>query len=175
MAKPKMAQIRSTETPLPSYESDDDAFNNDVITRHINQWSYSYIGLYGYGFWDAGRKASELFQARGWTHVVSDHLILSAMSMSTVVIGVSTACLGVIVSEVDGYSFSTAHKPLASAFLMSLLVGYFLSSAFLSIIQGSVSAILVCYAVAPVDLYANHPLLSKEMKTGWKQLWLQKK
>ena len=64
---------------------------------------------------------------------------------------------------------------LSVLFRMSLLVGYFLSSAFLSIIQGSVSAILVCYAVAPVDLHANHPLLSKEMKTGWKQLWLQKK
>jgi len=175
LAKPKIARLRNPELSLPSHEFDENAFNNDVIARHINQWSYSYIGLYGYSFWDAGFKASELFQARGWTHVVSDHLILSSMSMSTVVIGVSTACLGVIVSEVDGYSFSAAHKPLTSAFLISLLVGYYLSSAFLSIIQGSVSAILVCYAVAPVDLHANHPLLSKEMKTGWKQFWIQKK
>lgn len=58
---------------------------------------------------------------------------------------------------------------------ISLLVGYYLSSAFLSIIQGSVSAILVCYAVAPVDLHANHFSLSKEMRTGWKQFWIQKK
>jgi len=175
LAKPKIMRLWNPELPLPSHESGDNALNNDVISRHINQWSFSYIGLYGYSFWDAGYKASELFQARGWTHVVSDHLILSSMSMSTVVIGVCTACLGVIVSEVDGYSFTAAHKPLTSAFLISLLVGYYLSSAFLSIIQGSVSAILVCYAVAPVDLHANHPLLSKEMRTGWKQFWIQKK
>lgn len=93
------------------------SFDEDIITRNVNQWSYAYIGLYGYNFWDSGSKASELFQARGWTHLVSDHVILSAMSMSTVVIGVSTACLGVIVSEVDGYSFSSVHRPLISAFL----------------------------------------------------------
>ena len=128
LAKCKIAQLRNPESSLPSHESDDNAFNDDVITRHINQWSYSYIGLYGYSFWDSGSKASELFQARGWTHIVSDHLILSAMSMSTVVIGVSTACLGVIVSEVDGYSFTTAHKPLASARSESVLTLFFSSS-----------------------------------------------
>lgn len=117
LAKPKIMRLWNRELPLPAHESDDNVYNSDVISRHINQWSCSYIGLYGYRFWDAGFKASELFHARGWTHVVSDHLILSAMSMSTVVIGVSTACLGVIVSEVDGLSFSAAHKPLTSAFL----------------------------------------------------------
>ena len=117
LAQLKIARCRNPELSLPSHESHESAFNDDVITRNINQWSYSYIGLYGYSFWDAGFKASELFQARGWTHVVSDHLILSSMSLSTVVIGVSTACLGVIVSEVDGYSYSAMHKPLTSAFL----------------------------------------------------------
>lgn len=117
LAKLRIARYRNPDLPLPSHESDEDALNEDVISRNINQWSYSYIGLYGYSFWDAGFKASELFQARGWTHVVSDHLILSSMSLSTVVIGFFTACLGVIVSEVDGYSFSAAHKPLTSAFL----------------------------------------------------------
>ena len=120
LARPKISHLRNPESSLPESQEPRDramSFDDDVITRNVNQWSYAYIGLYGYSFWDSGSKASELFQARGWTHVVSDHIILSAMSMSTVVIGVSTACLGVIVSEVDGYSFSAVHKPLISAFL----------------------------------------------------------
>lgn len=55
-----------------------------------------------------------------------------------------------------------------------LFLGLFLSSAFLSIIEGSVNAILVCYASKPVEFHANHHKLSEEMKDTWKDLWLQK-
>lgn len=56
-----------------------------------------------------------------------------------------------------------------------LFVGFFLSNAFLSIVEGCVSAILVCYAAAPVEFHANHPKLSEEMKMVWKYFWLQKR
>ena len=121
LAKPKIGHLMNPESSLSDSQKPDDTtigFDDDIVSRNVNQWSYAYIGLYGYSFWDAGSKASELFQARGWTHVVSDHLILSAIYMSTVIIGASTGCLGVIASEVDGYSFShSVHKPLTSAFL----------------------------------------------------------
>lgn len=55
---------------------------------------------------------------------------------------------------------------------VGLFVGLVLSSIFLSIIEGSVSAILVCYASAPVDFHAKHPLLSAELKSVWKEFWL---
>ena len=93
------------------------AYSDNVISRNVNQWSFTHIGLYGYKFWDSGGKASQLFEARGWTHVVSDDLILTAISMSSMVIGGSTACLGLIVEEVDGYSFTSLHKPITTAFL----------------------------------------------------------
>lgn len=92
-------------------------FEDNVIYRNVNQWSYVYIGLYGYKFWESGSKASQLFQARGWTKVVSDDLILTALTMASAIIGGSTACLGLIVEEVDGYSFTTLHKPVVTAFL----------------------------------------------------------
>ena len=88
-----------------------------IIARNVNQWNFTYIGLYGYKFWDSGSKASQLFEARGWTHVVSDDLIMSVMTMTSLIIGGSTACLGLIVEEVDGYSFTSLHKPIATAFL----------------------------------------------------------
>ena len=91
--------------------------DDNVVYRNVNQWSYTYIGLYGYKFWDSGGKASQLFEARGWTGVVSDDLILTALTMSNMVIGVSTACLGLIVEEVDEISLTTLHRPLATAFV----------------------------------------------------------
>ena len=147
--------------------------NNNVISRNVNQWSYVYIGLYGYKFWDSGSKASQLFEARGWTQIVSDlHLIMTVMGISNMIIGGSTAFMGLIVEEVDGYYFTSIHRPIEIAFLICLFAGYFLSSAFLSIVEGCVNAILVCYAASPVEFHANHPQLSEEMKKVWKYFWI---
>jgi len=187
LAKPKLNKWRK-KSKVPGVESEDGKYdagcipnascsqhtNDSVISRNVNQWSFTYIGLYGYKFWDSGSKASQLFEARGWTHVVSDDLIMTVMAMSSMIIGGSTACLGLIVEEVDGYSFTSLNKPITTAFFIGLFVGFFLSSAFLSIIEGSVSAILVCYASAPVEFHANHHKLSEEMKSAWKHFWLQK-
>lgn len=111
--KPDPTQKKETE----SSKSISCSFEDNTIICHVNQWSYTYIGLYGYKFWESGSKASQLFEARGWSNVVSDDLILSALTISTMVIGGSTACLGLIVEEVDGFSFTTLHKPVFTAFL----------------------------------------------------------
>lgn len=122
LAKPKFYQLKA---PKPS--DDDDVkcygmscsppYSDSVISRNVNPWSFTYIGLYGYKFWDSGSKASQLFAARGWTQVVSDDLIMAVMGMSSMIIGGSTACLGLIVEEVDGYSFTSLNKPVTTAFL----------------------------------------------------------
>mmetsp|Transcript_24754 Transcript_24754/g.53400 ORF Transcript_24754/g.53400 Transcript_24754/m.53400 type:complete len:858 (+) Transcript_24754:443-3016(+) len=184
LAKPKLNKLKTST--ISDAESDGkrdggciqnapcSPHSDSVISRNVNQWSFTYVGLYGYKFWDSGSKASQLFEARGWTHVVSDDLIMTVMTMTSLIIGGSTGCLGIIVEEVDGYSFTSLHQPITTAFLIGSFVGYFLSSAFLSIVEGSVSAILVCYAAAPVEFHANHYKLSEEMKSAWKHFWLQK-
>lgn len=91
---------------------------DSLIPGTVNQWSFTYIGLYGYKFWDSGSKASQLFEARGWTHIVSDDLVMTVMGMSSMIIGGSTALLGLIVEEVDGYYFtSSIQKPITTTFL----------------------------------------------------------
>ena len=129
LAKPKLQQLKASKPPASEPDSkccDGDCLQNascstysgnSAISRNINQWSYTYIGLYGYKFWDSGSKASQLFEARGWTHVVSDDLIMTVMTMSCLIIAGSTACLGLIVEEVDGFTFTTLHKPVTTAFL----------------------------------------------------------
>jgi len=42
-----------------------------------------------------------------------------------------------------------------------------LSTVVLSIVGGSVNAILVCFAVAPAEFEKNHPDLSDDMRTSW--------
>lgn len=117
LVRPKLACVNKSDvdrfentSSLPQYEN--------VISRTVNQWSFTYIGLYGYNFWDSGSKASQLFKARGWTHIMSDDLVMTVMGMSSMIIGGSTALLGLIVEEVDGYYFTSGiQKPIATTFL----------------------------------------------------------
>ena len=117
LVRPQLACVNKCEidrfenaSSVPHFESS--------ISRTVNQWSFTYIGLYGYNFWESGSKASQLFEARGWTHIVSDDLIMTVMGMSSMIIGGSTALLGLVVEEVDGYYFtSSIQKPIATTFL----------------------------------------------------------
>merc|ERR1719310_360015 len=52
-----------------------------TVRRHVNQWSFTYIGLYSYTFFESGSKASQLFEARGWTDAVSDDLVSNVLTM----------------------------------------------------------------------------------------------
>lgn len=40
------------------------------IGQYFNKWSFVYVGLYGYDYLTAGRKALELFQSRGWSTII---------------------------------------------------------------------------------------------------------
>ena len=40
------------------------------VGQYFNKWSFVYVGLYGYDYLTAGRKALELFQSRGWSTII---------------------------------------------------------------------------------------------------------
>ena len=63
--------------------------------QRCNRWSFSYIGMYGYGFSEGGEKAMQLFETREWMVVVKDNLIHNVLLMASVVIGGSTGTFGV--------------------------------------------------------------------------------
>ena len=86
-------------------------------TRRWNKWSFSYIGMYGYSFSQGGEKAIQLFETREWLGVVNDNLIHNVLLMASIVIGGSAGIFGVLVEEMDGYTFTSFHKPIITAFL----------------------------------------------------------
>lgn len=85
--------------------------------QRCNRWSFSYIGMYGYTFSEGGELALQLFETREWTEVVHDNLIHNVLLMASIVIGGSAGVFGVLVEEVDGYTFTSFHKPIITAFL----------------------------------------------------------
>jgi hypothetical protein len=51
------------------------------------------------------------------------------------------------------------------------MVGIVLSTVLFSIIDSSVSAVIVCFAGSPVEFQRIHPELSREMCLAWKEVW----
>lgn len=87
------------------------------FSQCCNRWCYPYIGMYRYGFLEGGDKAMKLFQTREWMEVVSDNLIHNILFIASIVMGGSTGTFGVLVEEVDGYTFSSFHEPIITSFL----------------------------------------------------------
>lgn len=46
-----------------------------------------------------------------------------------------------------------------------------MSTVLFGIISSSVNAVIVCFAANPVNFEMNHPTLSHEMRSAWREVW----
>lgn len=89
----------------------------DQLADHFSPWALTYVGLYGYPLLEAGEHATELFEKRGWTTIVSDDLVPNVLLMVSVVIGGVTGCFGMLVQRMDELAFTSIREPQMTAFL----------------------------------------------------------
>jgi len=143
----------------------------DALARHFNPWAFTYIGLYNYSFISAGARAWDLFERRGWTMIVSDDLVPNVLLMTSLVIGGITGCFAFLMERLDGLHILSLDEPAAVAFWVGLANGVVLTSVLFGLVSSSVNAVLVCFAVSPVDFDLNHSELSDEMREAWREVW----
>ena len=143
------------------------------IIDYFNQWAYVFVGIYGCGYIDSGRKAMELFRARGWTAIITNDLvgyvlrfIVMAVSCLT---GVAAVCIESWTSHGSDASFLFGEHENAAviAFFIGFFLGIFVSSAMTNAVSGAVNTVIVCYADAPAMLEENHPDLTRKMALAW--------
>jgi len=72
------------------------------LANHFNSWAFTYVGIYGYGFLEAGSSATELFATRGWTMIVTDDLVPNILLMTSLVIGGATGLFAHLIEYADG-------------------------------------------------------------------------
>mmetsp|Transcript_20559 Transcript_20559/g.44132 ORF Transcript_20559/g.44132 Transcript_20559/m.44132 type:complete len:727 (+) Transcript_20559:1-2181(+) len=143
----------------------------DTLADSFTPWAFTYMGLYQYGLKEAGHKANELFEQRGWTRIVTDDLISSVLAMVSLVIGGLSGSFAVILQALDGHGLTSFGHPVLTSFLIGFVLGIVLSTVLFSIIDSSVCAVIVCFAGSPVEFHRNHPELSHEMRNAWKEVW----
>lgn len=143
----------------------------DYLTIRCNAYSFTYVGMYHYGFLEAGINASELFAKRGWTTIVSDDLVPNVLFLTSLVMGGVTGCFAHIVASVYDLSITSLNGHEGSIFILGTLIGLVLNSIVFSVVNSSMNTVLVCFASSPVDFERNHPELSSEMRSAWREVW----
>jgi len=145
----------------------------DGLAESFNPWAFTYVGLYGYGFLEAGHHATELFRRRGWSMIVTDDLIPNVLFILSLVIGGVTGLFAVLVELLENFQFVAMPQSSSSlvAFLTGLVIGLILSSVLFGLISSAVNAVIVCFAGSPVEFDRNHHELSHEMRNSWREVW----
>jgi hypothetical protein len=72
------------------------------IIEYLNKWAYVYVGLYGFGYLEAGRNVIQLFEQKGWTVIISDDLCDRVLFMVSVGVGLLTGLIGLALAAADG-------------------------------------------------------------------------
>jgi uncharacterized metal-binding protein len=143
------------------------------LISYFNKYAFVYIGLYGYDFLEAGHRAFELFQHRGWTAVIQDDLIARVLALASWAVGLCTAAVGVLlVLSHPTWSYDDgASTGLLWSFLLCLLVGSVVSRTILGVVASACDTVLVCFAEAPRELELNHPGLHRTLMQAWQQVY----
>lgn len=144
------------------------------IVEYFNKWAYVYVGLYGFSYIEAGRNVIQLFQQKGWTVLITDDLNDRVLMMMSIGIGALTGLVGMLAamadqSLLDGLGLEGGVGLVA--FLISFVVGLVFSSILMSVVSSAVNTVIVCFAESPNEFEANHPDLSREMRSSWMQAW----
>ena len=128
--------------------------------------------MYHYGFLEAGGNATELFQKRGWSTIVSDDLVPNVLFLTSLVIGGITGCFAYLLSELDRLAVVIPRdEPGLAPFVEGVIIGLVLPSVVFCLISSSVNAVLVCFAASPMDFEIQHPTLSHDMRAAWRDVW----
>jgi hypothetical protein len=138
--------------------------NLEYLLEYINQWSFVYVGLYGYDYWTAGKQVTTLFQQRGWSVIVNDQLVNRSLAMMSTLIAFITGVIGVIV----GFFFL---GPLGAAysFLMGFVLGMTSCGILFGVVTSAVNTVVVCFAESPNQLRFNHsPELYQKLAHAWR-------
>ena len=143
------------------------------IIEYVNKWAYVYVGLYGYSYLDAGRNVMQLFQAKGWSVIITDDLVDNVLFMVSVGIGLLTGLVSLFLGEIDGQLLAGIgyEDSGIAAFFIGFIVGLVLSSILLGVVGSAVNTVIVLFAEAPSEFAHNHPDLDLEMRTSWREAW----
>jgi len=138
------------------------------IAEYFNKWAYVYVGLYGYGYVEAGKNVFTLFKHRGWETIIADDLVGGCLGFVSLLFGVLIGVLCLIM-EASSDWFEVFGKDASQpvAFGLGFVIGFVVNAVILNVIGSAVNATIVLFAESPSEFASNHPSLSFEMRSAY--------
>lgn len=145
------------------------------LVEYFNKWAYVYVGLYGFGYCEAGKNVMQLFKDRGWEAVIADDIVSTVLGLVAFVCGLITAGIGVLIGEYSGW-FDDVVAGFGDDGLLivrilcgviGFIIGFALCAIIMGVISSSVNATIVLFAEAPAEFEANYPELSSQMRSAY--------
>ena len=130
------------------------------------------MGVYGFGYLEAGKSVFQLFQNRGWEAIIADDLVGNALGLVSVIVGGIMGALSLLFVEFTGW-FDNAGggSEKLIAFLIGFVIGLAVCSILLSTIASGVNTVIVMFADSPGELQRNHPDVSQKMRETWSSIY----
>lgn len=143
------------------------------VGQYFNKWAFVYVGLYGYDYITAGRKALELFQSRGWSVIINDNLVYRMLMLVSIVVGAISGLVGMFLADLSGWAdplfgADFVHLPM---FLICFGIGFSLASILMGVVISACDSVIVCFAEAPGEFETHHPALHRNMVNAWRQVY----
>jgi len=144
----------------------------ESLVEYFNKWAFIYVGLYGYGYCEAGKNVIGLFKDRGWEAFIADDLVGMALGILSLVVGLLTGCVALFLEDVtDWFDAYDGDNERVFAFVIGLVIGLVFCSILMSCVASSVNATIVLFAEAPAEFEQNHPELSSQMRAAWQKAY----
>ena len=71
----------------------------ESLLEYFNKCAFVYVGVYGYGYCEAGKSVMQMSKNRGWEAVDADNLVGIALCMASLVVGLVLVGVGILVVE----------------------------------------------------------------------------
>jgi len=133
------------------------------IVAEYNMWGYVYVGLYGYEFTKASRKAVGMFRDRMWGPIIDDSLLKTLFFLVSLALGLVSAEFANILNTNTTF-FKAAGE---SAGLISLGLGFgiglILGAIMMAVLTGAIFTVIALFAEDQDLLEDNHPKFYTQM------------
>jgi hypothetical protein len=139
--------------------------------QYFNKWAFIYVGLYGYGYLDAGKNVFTLFRNRGWEALITDDLVANTLLLVSLVVGGVVGCIALIIQATSDLFDDAGGDAKIISFLLGFIVGLMICSIVMSTIGSAVNAVIVLFAEAPAEFQQNYPELSTKMRATWAEIF----
>ena len=133
------------------------------VAQYFNRWAYCYVGLYGYDYVSAGKKAMELFRAKGWTTIITDNLVHRSLQLVAIVVGALAGFFGMLIGMATGGGIEV--------FIYCFFIGVSMAMILMNVVLSAVDTVIVAFAEAPAEFQTHHPALSNNMLLKWRQVF----